>query len=98
MLFVNDIAKIVHGITIQYLGIPNKNIGDAFLVLWKLPKSEVNEKTFQANAKSRLVNNTADLALIAILKIVIKLHSEDNILRYSQDPEILKHLGLDYQV
>jgi len=45
MLFVNDIAKIVHGITIQYLGIPNKNIGDAFLVLWKIPKTEINEKT-----------------------------------------------------
>ena len=37
MPFVNDIAKIVHGMTIEYLGIPNKNIGDAFLILWKIP-------------------------------------------------------------
>ena len=44
MLFVNDIAKIVHGLTIEYLGIPNKNIGDAFLILWKLPKSEFDVK------------------------------------------------------
>jgi len=37
MLFVNDIAKIVHGISSEYLGIPNKNIGDAFLIVWKIP-------------------------------------------------------------
>jgi hypothetical protein len=44
MLFTNDIAKIVHGITVEYLGIPNKNIGDAFLIVWKLPKIQgVNE-------------------------------------------------------
>ena len=47
---------------------------------------------------SQIVNNTADLALIAIIKIVIKLQSEDNILRYSQDPKILEHLGQDYKV
>lgn len=37
MLFVNDIAKVVHGISCEFLGIPNKNIGDAFLIVWKLP-------------------------------------------------------------
>jgi class 3 adenylate cyclase len=42
MLFVNDIAKIVHGITVEYLGIPNKNIGDAFLILWKIPQQELD--------------------------------------------------------
>jgi class 3 adenylate cyclase len=37
MLFVNDIAKIVHGVSCEFLGIPNKNIGDAFLIVWKIP-------------------------------------------------------------
>lgn len=66
MLFTNDIAKIVHGITIEYLGIPNKNVGDAFLILWKLPRH------FKKNP-SQIINNTADLALIAIQKILIKI-------------------------
>ena len=33
MTFVNEIARIVHGIVDKYLGAANKNIGDAFLVV-----------------------------------------------------------------
>lgn len=33
MLFVNQISEIVHTIVDQYHGSPNKNIGDAFLVV-----------------------------------------------------------------
>lgn len=35
MIFVNEIAEIVHDITSQYSGCANKNIGDAFLLVWK---------------------------------------------------------------
>ena len=35
MLFVNEIGEIVHGIVDKYLGSANKNIGDAFLLVWK---------------------------------------------------------------
>ena len=41
MIFVNEIARIVHGIVNEFLGVPNKNIGDAFLLVWKFPDSEV---------------------------------------------------------
>jgi hypothetical protein len=36
MVFVNTIASIVHGNADKYGGAPNKNIGDAFLLVWKL--------------------------------------------------------------
>lgn len=35
MLFVNEIGEIVHNIIDQYSGAANKNIGDAFLLVWK---------------------------------------------------------------
>ena len=35
MLFVNEIAEITHGTVDQYCGQSNKNIGDAFLLVWK---------------------------------------------------------------
>ena len=38
MLFVNEIGGIVHHATVQSGGAPNKNIGDAFLLIWK-PKA-----------------------------------------------------------
>jgi class 3 adenylate cyclase len=35
MVFVNEIGAIVHGIVDKYCGAANKNIGDAFLLVWK---------------------------------------------------------------
>ena len=37
MEFVNSIAEIVHQEVALHDGSPNKNIGDAFLLVWKLP-------------------------------------------------------------
>lgn len=43
MEFVNGIAKIVHMEVSLHGGAPNKNIGDAFLLVWKLPKGYTAE-------------------------------------------------------
>ena len=40
MLFVNNIAEIVHSMVDRYCGAANKNIGDAFLLVWKITDSE----------------------------------------------------------
>lgn len=40
MLFVNEIGEIVHGIVDRYSGAANKNIGDAFLLVWKLEEED----------------------------------------------------------
>ena len=39
MVFVNEIAEIVHGIVDKFSGAANKNIGDAFLLVWKFPEN-----------------------------------------------------------
>lgn len=41
MLFVNNIGDIVHSMTDRFLGAPNKNIGDAFLLVWSFPDDKV---------------------------------------------------------
>jgi class 3 adenylate cyclase len=35
MLFVNEVAEIVHSLVDSMSGSANKNIGDAFLLVWK---------------------------------------------------------------
>ncbi len=35
MMFVNKIADVVHNKVVLHQGFPNKNIGDAFLIVWK---------------------------------------------------------------
>jgi len=37
MVFVNTIGEIVHSTVDRYAGSANKNIGDAFLLVWKFP-------------------------------------------------------------
>ena len=39
-MFVNEIGEIVHGIVDHYQGAANKNIGDAFLLVWKMHKDD----------------------------------------------------------
>ena len=35
MIFVNEIAELVHFMVDKYAGAANKNIGEAFLLVWK---------------------------------------------------------------
>lgn len=40
MLFVNQIAEITHSVVDKYGGSANKNIGDAFLLVWKFKNQD----------------------------------------------------------
>lgn len=42
MTFVNQIAEIVHMNIDLYQGASNKNLGEAFLFVWRFPTSEVD--------------------------------------------------------
>ncbi len=41
MIFVNQIGEIVHNVVDSYSGAPNKNIGDAFLLVWKFGDRDI---------------------------------------------------------
>jgi class 3 adenylate cyclase len=75
MIFVNEIAEIVHEITSDHCGSANKNIGDAFLLVWKFEDKFV-EKDADGNLilkKCTEVSQMVDLALVAFLKILAKV-------------------------
>merc|ERR1712087_817704 len=59
MVFVNRIANVVHTCVNDFFGCPNKNIGDAFLLTWRLSR-------YNAQEQQRL----ADMALISFVKVV----------------------------
>ena len=40
MLFVNEIGEIVHSTVDRYSGAANKNVGDAFLLVWKINEED----------------------------------------------------------
>ena len=63
MLFVNKIAAITHKYVVESGGAPNKNIGDAFLLVWKLTDKN-------GNKKGDLQKDIFDCSLFSFLRIV----------------------------
>jgi hypothetical protein len=75
MIFVNEIAELVHELTADYGGSANKNIGDAFLLVWKFDDKFVKTMKHEILLiDSPEVNQIVDMALISFLKIIMKSH------------------------
>lgn len=66
MLFVNRIASLLHDLVASYGGSPNKNVGDAFLLVWKLSGQGSDRRGPAATA-------SADRALYCVLKFLLEL-------------------------
>jgi class 3 adenylate cyclase len=83
MLFVNRIAHILHSIVVQCDGAANKNIGDAFLLTWKV----------QANSTASVKDHkyAADKALYSFIKTMVEMiRHEDFLCNFS--PRALSEL------
>jgi class 3 adenylate cyclase len=94
MLFVNEIAQIVHGITDLYLGAANKNIGDAFLLVWKFQDKDIirNGSSVSLDTKSIYVTEVADLALISFVKINIKCNRDGKCTKYKNHAKLQERM------
>lgn len=76
MVFVNEIGEIVHGIVDKYSGAANKNIGDAFLLVWKFNDDCVEVDSAKDEIKliqGERVNQLCDMSMISFLKIISQL-------------------------
>ena len=74
MLFVNRIAHILHSIVVQCDGAANKNIGDAFLLTWKV-NTDHQQITSCADH-----NYAADKALYSFVKTMIEMSKHEDFL------------------
>lgn len=92
MVFVNTVAEIVHTITDSYLGNANKNVGDAFLLVWKPPTSITNKMKVTKTNQENLMSSLTDLALIALMKIYAEVSRSFKLLKYVKNEKILERL------
>lgn len=98
-MFVNRIALIVHGTVDQYCGQPNKNIGDAFLLVWRYADDHY-EKDDQGNIKLKneeRVKEFSNLSVVSFIKILANINMSVKLLDYRRDPQINKKLP-NYQI
>merc|ERR1719401_263775 len=81
MLFVNHIAEVVHSCINEFFGSPNKNIGDAFLLAWRL-----------SGHNPRKQQRLADMALISFIKVIAQINKSPLLAEYRNHPKLVKRL------
>lgn len=99
MMFVNDIAEIVHSKVDVYGGRANKNIGDAFLLVWKIhddcdeaerllagPPTQISE---QIETRRRVC---AELSVFAFVQIIIELNRNRTLSYYNNHPALQERI------
>jgi len=86
MEFVNTIAKIVHVEVHLHGGSANKNIGDAFLLVWKFPKDvsadDIADPGSSSEDKRQTIQIIADNALASFVTIMGALRRSARLHRY----------------
>ena len=80
MLFVNRIAHILHSIVVQCDGAANKNIGDAFLLTWKVNNNSNNDGGTEEQCAASAHNYAADKALYSFVKTMIEMSRHEDFL------------------
>ncbi|SOV18566.1 adenylyl cyclase alpha [Plasmodium gaboni] len=89
MIFINLIAEIIHECCDFYGGTINKNIGDAFLLVWKYQKKEFSNKkmnifkspnnNYDEYSEKENINRICDLAFLSTVQTLIKLRKSEKI-------------------
>ncbi|OMJ72818.1 hypothetical protein SteCoe_28655 [Stentor coeruleus] len=93
--YVNEVAYIVHKTVDYFSGSANKNIGDAFLLVWKFPDNLLQISEDSKNyvlAKDQFVHQLADMSVISFLKIIAEIHKNPKILKYKNHPGLNSRL------
>lgn len=85
MVFVNQIGEIVHSIVDMYHGVANKNIGDAFLLVWRVRALDEDLDHFR---RTRM----CDMSVISFVKIIAAINQSVILSEYRGHPGLLARL------
>merc|ERR1712232_1191363 len=82
MVFVNQVAKIVHSIVDEWHGAANRNIGSAFLIVWRM------REDFNSETKTKI----GDMSVVSFVHIVAAVNKSAVLKYYSEHPALLARL------
>lgn len=90
MVFVNEIAAICHKEVYEHLGSPNKNVGDAFLLVWKFRQEDIQVTETEEQAILELIPSSrasqiADLAVLSFIKMVAEITRSETLQKYKNN-------------
>ena len=97
---INKIAEIVHSSVDIFRGNTNKNMGDSFFNVWKFynniniknnhDKRLKKDNLLEIDPTNPQVNITADCAVLAYLRCILKINKHLNILEYNKNKKLNK--------
>lgn len=82
MVFVNQVAEIVHTIVDTWQGAANRNIGDAFLIVWRMRDG------FDAAVRRKI----GDMSVISFVQVVAAINKSAVLKDYREHPALLARL------
>jgi class 3 adenylate cyclase len=89
MVFVNTIADIVHSIADGALGAANKNVGDAFLIVWRIsPEDQYFLGETKKMDLASVWTNLADMALYSILCMHLEIGRAYTLKKFVDNPKM----------
>ncbi|GAW83168.1 adenylyl cyclase alpha [Plasmodium gonderi] len=103
MIFINLVAEIIHDCCDFYGGSINKNIGDAFLLVWKCKKKDFSNKKInllkskyhmpdngngEDISEKACINRICDLAFLSTVKTLIRLYESEKIRSFLKSEKI----------
>jgi class 3 adenylate cyclase len=106
MIFVNEIAEIISTIVDENTGSTNKNIGEAFLLVWKFREADmINVFDHDANGELRRdiklkefvdfnnpITSRCELAVLSFLQCIIVVHTSPTLNRYKSNPLLCRRI------
>ena len=96
MIFVNEIAEIVHNVVDQYGGSSNKNIGDSFLFVWKYPpESCLDSHGTNAYTVEKTLRTSAitELALLSFVNVQAGIAKSTRLEKYRYNSNLINKVG-----
>lgn len=91
MIFVNEIAEIVHTLVDFYSGAANKNIGDAFLLVWKFQDDQIMIDPLSKELTVKKINQSkqrADMSIVSFLRIIGDIKRSRKMNTYKDNEEL----------
>ena len=82
ILLVNEIAGIVHKSVDKFSGVCNRNLGDCFLCVWKIPRRDKNTRDFSEAVFTRKANQ----AVLSYLDVIASFLASKKVTQILKTP------------
>lgn len=98
MMFVNTIAEIVHSQADETLGAANKNVGDAFLIVWRVTSDDSLDIDVKGIEQDIVNTNLCELAFYSVLTMIAEIGRAFELKRFADNPMMKERIGDNYKV